>query len=272
MPRASALPAGGGQAKSGVQHVVDTRIDRRGAVKLLGGAAAAAAGLAVSGGVVGAAGIPIIYKGSGSALVSLKTASPTNPQSMFSVTTIYNVVARGGGLGVGNNGNQDDISYFYDTVTGDGTWSCLVRADPAVKNDNGNASAGIMARTSTATGARNVAVLCTDGNGVVFKWRTHDNEGTEAWPMSIAIGVSAPIWVQLTKKGATWTVQYSQDGTTWYNPTSTAVIFPSGPFLVGLCATTSDTRMAIDSFSNVSGFTPRSFVSIMPPPAPSSSS
>jgi regulation of enolase protein 1 (concanavalin A-like superfamily) len=250
-------------------------MDRRGAIKLLGGAAAAAAGLAATGGVVSAASaLPAVYTGVGNPLISASTANPAQPQTMFSMTVIYNVVARGAGLGVGNNSNMDDMSYLYSSTTGDGTWTCLVRKVGATAGDNGYSSAGIMARTSTDPGAANVAVLATDGNGVVFKWRLHDNEVTEAWPMSIAIGVGAPIWVQLQKKGYNWTVQYSQDGSTWYNPTSTAVIFPSSaPFLIGLCATTSDPkRMAVDSFSNVTGFTPNRFISIMPPASSSSSS
>jgi len=252
-------------------------MNRRDAVKLLGGAAAAAAGLAVTGGVVAASGpVPSVFTGPGD-FTSLKTAQVSNPASMFSVTTVYEVVARGAGLGVGPNNNQDDFSYLFGSVTGDGTFTCRVQKDTPTAGDGGYSSAGIMARASLDPGAVNVCVLCTDQNGVVFKWRGTQNDIEESWPMSIAIGVSAPIWVRLQKQGSNWTVSYSQDGVNWYNPTSTPVTFPSDTYLVGLCATTSDPkRMAIDEFWYVSGFNPTSFASIMPaatpPPVPSSSS
>jgi regulation of enolase protein 1 (concanavalin A-like superfamily) len=255
-----------------VVESVGGRLNRRDAMKLFGGAAAAAAGLAVAGGLAQAASPPFtpkVYTGAG-AFVSLSTASPAQPASMFSMITYYEVVARGLGVGgAGSNSNEDDLSYLYTTASGNGTYSCLVRSVVSYAKDNGNSSAGIMLRSSTNPNAQNVTVMATDGNGVVFKWRTHDNDAEESWPMSIAIGVSAPIWVQLQLKGTTATVSYSQDGQKWYNPTSTAIILPS-TYLVGLVATTTlPKEMGIDAFSNVSGFTPNTFMSIMPAPSTS---
>ena len=244
-------------------------------MKLFGGAAAAAAGLAVTYGVADAASpayTPNVYSGVGD-YASVSTATPAKPASMFAKTLLYQVVARGAGVGgAGSNSNEDDISYLYTSMSGDGTFSCQVRRVVSYGKDGGNSSAGIMLRSSTNPNAQNVTVLATDGNGVVFKWRTHDNDAEESWPMSIAIGVSAPIWVRLQKTGYTCTVSYSQDGQKWYNPTPTSVILPSS-YLVGLCATTSlPKEMGIDAFANVSGFAPNTFMSIMPAPATSGTS
>lgn len=247
-------------------------LNRRNAIKLFGGAAAAGAVLSMVGQGVTEAAAPAaaapvkVFTGAGD-YTGLKGASPADPATMFGKTIVYSVVARGAGLGTGTNSNEDDCSFLYGSTTGDGTFICQVRAVGQTSGDGGNSSAGIMLRSSIASDAQNVTVLATDGNGVVFKWRTHDNNAEEAWPMSIAIGVSAPIWVKLQKQGTTATVWYSQNGTSWYNPTSTSIILPSS-YLVGLCATTFDPKhMAVDAFANVSGFTPTTFASIMPPPA-----
>jgi regulation of enolase protein 1 (concanavalin A-like superfamily) len=215
-----------------------------------------------------------VYTGPGSPTLNLKTASPSNPASMFSTYTLCTIVGRGGGLGAGgNNNNQDDVSYLFGTASGNGTFTCRVRYIAGTSSDGGYAGAGLMVRTSLANDARNVAVMLTDGNGVTFQWRSQDNGPEEAWPMSIAIGVGAPIWVRLNKHYDTFTVSYSQDGVKWYNPTSVAVAFGPSPYYVGIVATTHDpTRIVVDLVDRIDGFTPHMYASIQPTPQASSSS
>jgi plasmid maintenance system antidote protein VapI len=185
---------------------------------------------------------------------------------MFSTDLVYALVARGGGLGsAGSNSNRDDISYLFGTANGDGEFVCRVRWVAGANGDGGNAGAGIMARSSLDNNAKNIAVLVTDGNGVTFQWRGQDNNPEEAWPMSIAIGVGAPLWVKLQRTGDLWTVSYSQHGSTFYNPTSVRVAFPKGAYYIGLAATTHTPQGEVeDLIDKVSGFTPTSYVSIQP--------
>jgi hypothetical protein len=240
------------------------RWSRRQALRSLAGAVLlGGAGLAGCGRVV-----PGAYTGPGSAVLDLARATPSHPASMFSVdrsTGTYALVARGGGLDVGPGGADDDFSYYFAEVQGDGDWSCLVVSQQPSPADGGLAFAGIMARASPAADAANVAVLVTDGNGVAFAWRPVAGQPEEQYPEPIAIGVGAPIWVRLRRRGATWNVWYSLDGHTWDNQTSTTVVFPPGPYLVGLAASSHDpARQTVDVFRDLRGFRPNEYLSVAP--------
>lgn len=216
------------------------------------------------------------YTGKGSTAVKLSVAAPSKPASMFSVQDgTYTLVGRGAGIGAGANGNVDDLSYYFEQVNADGTWSCYVEHVGGTKNDGGLAFGGLMARTSAAPDAPNVAVMVTDGNGVLFEWRQANGQGEEQYPMQLAIGVTAPIWVRLQKSSSAWYVSYSQNnGKTWPNVLKTIVPFDEGKsFLVGLAATSHDVGAEVlDVFKDVKGFAPNQYISIAPKPGSATAS
>ncbi len=241
---------------------------RRGAIRLLAGTAAVAAGsvaLAACGGVA----VPGAVHTTGGATVDASTAKETDAQSMVSNQGgTIKLVARGTDIWSA----ADNFTYYFQEATGDGTWSCQVNAQGSDPTDKGNALAGILARDSGDPGAPEVAVLLTDGNGVTFRWRKNQGEAAESWPMAIAIGVTAPLWLQLSKKGDNWTVAYSSDGKTWENQTSMQVSFSNTTYLVGLAACSHSTKQQVDVFNNLSqGFKPSMYLDVNPANATSSS-
>jgi regulation of enolase protein 1 (concanavalin A-like superfamily) len=242
-------------------------LGRRGALRLAAGTALLAAGSAA----LAACGAPVpgAVATNGGATVDASTAQETKAATMVSAKGgVISLVARGKAIGTGTS---DDFTYYMMQATTDGTWSCQVQKQGS---SSPKAQAGIMARVNQSPGSQFVGVFLTPTSGVEFQWRDPANSAGSSWPMAIAIGVSAPLWLQLKKSGTSWTVAYSQDGKTWANPTTTTINFPAGPFLVGLAACAdSPSSQAVDVFSNLStGFKPQYYLDINPSLASSSSS
>ena len=238
------------------------RVGRREAVRWLGGAATALGAAALA----GCGAVPGAYQGPGTAAVNLATAVPAHPASMFSDDSgAYTLVARGAGLNVGPSGHADDFSYYFAETRGDGTWSCDVQSLGA-PSGNQAALAGLMARSSAAPSATNVAVLLTIGQGVLFQWRPQAGQPEVQYPIPIAIGVSAPIWVRLSVSGTVWGAWYSLDGRRWVNGTHTQMPFDtSRPYLIGLAASSHDSSQeTVAVFRDLRGFRPNQYMAITP--------
>ena len=97
-----------------------------------------------------------------------------------------------------------------------------------VANTNGWAKAGIMLRADiagspTSTGYAVLAVTPT--NGVVLQWDS-DSDGLLDQAASDRAGVTAPVWLRLTRSGNTVTGQYSTDGST-FTTTGSATLEPA---------------------------------------------
>lgn len=106
-------------------------------------------------------------------------------------------------------GSADEFHYVYQTATGD----CDITARvTAMDNTNSQAKVGLMIRESTANNARNAAALLTPASGLRFQRRTSTG-GTTA--NTNASGITAPIWLRLTRTGNTFKAYQSTNGTTW---------------------------------------------------------
>ncbi len=228
-------------------------LGRRTAIRYAAGVAA----LGVGSVALAACGVPV--PGALAVPSAGGTLNPANAQ----VSTVNTMVSASGGtynLVAQPNGNvtqgqkADGISYLFTTATGDGVYSCKVASQ-----GSGNAAgavAGLMARQSGDAGSPFVGVFITPKNGGQFLWRNTYQTAANAWPMPIAIGVAAPIWLQLTKKGTNWTVAYSLTGKSgsYENQQSQAVTFAGTSYLVGLAAGSGASAAAIDVFSDLQGF------------------
>ncbi len=236
-------------------------MSRRGAVRLLASGVAVVAGSAVLAACGGPA-VPGSVATNGSGTPDPTKAQPTDAQSMVSNSGgTVSLVATGSAIGTTTT---DTASYYFGPATGDGTWICQVAKQGSSAADHGNALAGIMARNDGTDGAAFAGVFITDGNGVTFRWRSADGQPGQQWPMAIAIGVTAPIWLKLANSAGTFSCWYSTDGKTWNNKTSMAVTFSNTTYLVGLAATSASTTQQLDQFTNLSGFKPNRFLNINP--------
>jgi len=236
----------------------ESQVGRRGAIRMVAGAVALGAGsmaLAACGGVPGAVAVT-----TGGTLTATN-GKVADPKSMVSVAGgTYTLVAEGKDIA----NKADECTYLFMSATKDGTYSCQVKSQDSGKGDGGWAKAGIMARQSGDAGSPMVGIFITTGNGVAFQWRKTYKDTEESWPMAIAIGVNAPIWVQMKKAGDTWTVAYSTDGKTYANDTSMQVPFTGTSYLIGLAASAHSASLEeLASFDTLStGFKPTQYLNV----------
>ena len=233
----------------------ESMVGRRGMIRLAAGTAVLGVGsvaLAACGATIPGA---VAISKSGGASLNVATAKPANAATMVSVDNgSYSLVAQAGIIGSGVK--EDACTYFFTRASQDGTYSCEVKNQPAASKDGGWGTAGLMARQSGDAGSPMVGIFATTQQGVQFMWRSTYRGATSIWPMAIAIGVNAPIWVQLAKSGSNWTVMYSQTGKagSWKNSTSMSVPFSGSSYLIGLAASSHSKAQALDVFSELTGF------------------
>ena len=117
----------------------------------------------------------------------------------------------------GSGGQHDDAFgaiYQAGAVTDGGTVAARV---DSVNDTNGWAKSGVMLRndmTKPGASAGYAVVAVTRGNGVVFSWDAN-GDGYLDTQTQVRADTSRPVWVQLTRKGSTFSGAYSYDGADW---------------------------------------------------------
>jgi hypothetical protein len=160
---------------------------------------------------------------SGWSCADVGAASPPGGQSLQGGT--WSVQGGGGDIW----GTADAFRYVWQSLPADGIVTALVTSetptDPWAKG-------GLMARASTDPGAPYYAIFATPGNGVVVQWRATQGASTS----QVAITGSAPVFLQLTRAGTTFSAATSSDGVTWtpVPGASMSVTGLSGTLLSGL--------------------------------------
>jgi YD repeat-containing protein len=128
-------------------------------------------------------------------------------------------------------GTSDQFRYAYAMLSGNGSITARITGQT---NTNGWAKAGLMLRESLSADARNAALLLTPSNGVTFQRRA-TAAGTS---MNFTnAGITAPVWLRLTRSGATITAARSTDGLIWTTVGTDTITFPDMPIYVGLAIT-----------------------------------
>jgi hypothetical protein len=151
----------------------------------------------------------------------------------------------GGGADIG--GKSDQFNFAHESLAGDGS---VVAEVTSLTNTNSGAKAGVMLRNGTAANAAFVDMVVTPGSGVTFQWRT--SAGRAASSTSVA-GVTAPVWVKVTRSGSSFAGYYSTDGVTWKQVGTTKTITMSSTTQAGLAVTAHDnTKLATATLTNVS--------------------
>ena len=171
----------------------------------------------------------------------------------FLETSPGNITMSGCGADIYNT--TDEFRYAYKKLNGDG--SLTVRVESVV-NTAAWAKAGVIIRAGLEPAAQQVHMIITPASLVEFMYRK--DAGLTTVQFATASGTNMlPHWIRLTRKGNTFTGEYSADGKTWSKITatdgtvqSTADVPMIGDVYIGL-AVTSTNRNAINTavFSNV---------------------
>jgi regulation of enolase protein 1 (concanavalin A-like superfamily) len=133
--------------------------------------------------------------------------------------------------GAGNDisGGPDQFRFISQAQTADGSVSAQVNSQAAT---DPWAKSGVMVRLSDSPYAPYYAALVTPNNGVAVEYRSVQGGGMADMGGS---GV-APIWLQVTRSGTTFTAYASSDGVNWTLVPGSGVSIPAltGSLEVGL--------------------------------------
>ncbi|MCW1925720.1 discoidin domain-containing protein [Luteolibacter arcticus] len=108
--------------------------------------------------------------------------------------------------------------------------------------------AGLIFRDSVDPAAANVALVVTASNGLRFQIRPTSGAASTSTAVT---GISAPVWLRLSRQGNVFTAAYSTNGTTWTSAgTKTANLAATAP--AGLAVTShDDTQSTTATFSDL---------------------
>jgi len=170
----------------------------------------------------------------------------------FLETSPGNITMSGSGADI--YGTTDEFRYAYKKLSGDGSLTARVES---IVNTATWAKAGVIARAGLAPGAQQVHMIITPASLVEFMYRK--DAGLTTVQLNTSSGTNPlPQWIRLTRKGNTFTGEYSANGTTWTKitltdgTTSVADVPMIGDVYIGL-AVSATNRNAINTavFSNV---------------------
>jgi autotransporter-associated beta strand protein len=113
------------------------------------------------------------------------------------------------GAGLGVQSSADSLYYVYQSASGDCSISARITGLQVVTT---NAQSGVAIRNNLNAGPREMAVSMVSSNRVACRWRTSNNGAVSQAQVT---GVTAPVWVRVTRVGSTFTGSYSTNGTTW---------------------------------------------------------
>jgi hypothetical protein len=133
-------------------------------------------------------------------------------------------------------GAADNFHYTWQPLAADGSISAQIVSQT---NTSAWAKAGLMMRASTDPGAPYYAVFLTPGNGIAVQWRATPAGGTS----QVTTTGTAPVYLQITRTGTTFSAAASTDGVTWTAVPGSAVSLTnlSGALLRGFAVTSHNT-------------------------------
>ena len=146
-------------------------------------------------------------------------------------------------------GTADQFRYAYATMTGNGSITARVVSQT---NTDPSAKAGVMVRESLAANARHASLLAMPKGSLAFQRRAATGGSTVNTGIA---SVTVPVWLRLTRSGATITAERSVDGVTWTTAGSDATAIPaaSATVYIGLAVTSHNAAATSTvTFTNVS--------------------
>jgi hypothetical protein len=153
-----------------------------------------------------------------------------------------------GGSGSDVWNTADEFHFASQNLAADGS---IIAQVTAVQNTDPWGKAGVMFHNSADPSVVFADVMATPGNGVTFQWRTA--YGTVPNNVNLT-GLSAPIWVKLTRVGNSFSAFYSNDGNAWTQLGTAQTVVMNTTALAGLAVTAHNIGLLNNSsFANVSG-------------------
>jgi len=134
-------------------------------------------------------------------------------------------------VGTDIGGTADQFHFAYKQLSGAGSITAKVLS---VSNTDSLAKAGVMIRQSLTPGSPHAMVIFSPGNRVTFLRRAAADGASLS---SSRAGVSAPVWVKLTRSGNNFSARYSTNGTSWTTVGSSVTVTMLTDVYVGLCLT-----------------------------------
>jgi uncharacterized repeat protein (TIGR01451 family) len=203
--------------------------------------------------------------GTATASGTVTVTSPVQaPYRTAASTTAYFGQAGGrftidaGGADIFYNGGtayDDDYGAIYLPGGAGPDAAATVRVD-AQQDTDPWAKAGLVMRNDLTQDHRSagyVALVATPANGVSLQWDANGDGVLDSFVNAGAGTLHAPIWLRLTRSGATFTGYYSADGVTWTPVGSTTLTSAAAAQDVGMIATAhSAGALGRDDFSGFS--------------------
>ncbi|HEX8919814.1 MAG TPA: PA14 domain-containing protein, partial [Chloroflexota bacterium] len=173
--------------------------------------------------------------------------NPTVGMNQFySSAGVWTVQASGHGIG----GTGDTFQYDYQSLPADGALSAQVTSGTVT---NAYAKSGLMMRATTDTGSPYYFVLVRAQGTLEVQYRA--TVGGATTNLATISNVKAPIYLQITRSGTTFSAASSSDGVNWTTIAGSTVTIGAmtGTLLEGLAATANDTnRLGAFTFAHVS--------------------
>ncbi len=159
-------------------------------------------------------------------------ATPAGTQTQSGAGT-WTVQGGGGDIW----GTSDQFRFISQALAADGSATAHV---VSLGSANAWAKAGVMLRADGSAGAAYYGLFVTPGNGLDLQYRSAAGGTTT---QVLASGVTAPIYLRVTRTGTTFTAFTSPDGTTWTAVANSTVTLSglTGSVLAGLVTCSHDT-------------------------------
>jgi len=192
---------------------------------------------------------------SGPIAITVLSASPLSPpwvdQDIGVTSPAGSASIAEGVISVTGSGSDiwyasDQFHFLYQGLTGDGE---IVARVTDVQDVNAWSKAGVMIRSDLTVNSAYAFMLVTPQMGAASQHRT--TSGAKAVGPTIT-GVTAPVWVKVTRSGSNFTTAWSQNGTTWTVVETVSVTMAQNA-LIGLAVTShSPGTLCAATFDNVS--------------------
>ena len=170
---------------------------------------------------------------------SVDVGAPDPTGSSSFANNVYTVNGAGSDIW----GTTDQFQYAYKSLSGDGTIIArVIGQDPT----DPWAKSGVMIKQSTTAGSNYASLMTTPSNGVHL-------ESNFNFDQTGAPTTSLPVWLKLTRTGATITAFQSADGITWTQVGNPITITMTDPVTFGLFVCSHNSAaINVTKFDNVS--------------------